>query len=246
MKKISIITVVFNAPDLLEKTIKSLSIQNHIFYEYIVIDGSSEDRTVKIIKKYENFISDWISEPDNGIYDAMNKGLHLATGDYIWFINAGDEIYNSETIKKLLSQMPDADVYYGDTMIIDNHGHEIGLRRLKPNKPLTWKSFQMGQLVSHQAFIAKRELCPNYDLKYKHSADTDWQIKILKKSIAIVNTNQILCRFLDGGKSKQNIIPSLIERFDIMIKNYGLFKTILNHVIISIKFFLFFFRNRRF
>lgn len=244
--KISIITVTFNCGDLLQRTINSIKAQTWSNIEHIIIDAGSTDNTIEIIKRNEKYISKWISEPDNGIYDAMNKGLQYSTGDYVWFINAGDEIYKPTTLKDILENYQSADVYYGETMIVNSQRKEVGLRRLKPIKPLTWRSFQWGQLISHQAFIAKKELSSFYNLKYKHSADTDWQIGVLKKSNVVVNTNQILCNFLDGGKSKQTIIPSLFERFDIMIKNYGLIKTILNHIIITFRFLFYIIRHRRF
>lgn len=242
----SIITVTYNCKQLLPKTIESIKNQNYPNLEYIVIDGNSTDGTLDVIKANSEHITKWVSEPDNGIYDAMNKGMQIATGNYVWFINAGDEIYMPDTIEKMFASHPNADVFYGDTLIVDEKGNAVGPRRLRPPENLTWRSFQMGQLVSHQAFVAKRELVPLYDLTYKHSADTDWQIKILKHSNQIVNTHQILCKFLDWGKSKHNIIPSLKERFHIMIKNYGLTKTVFNHFVISFKFLRYLFRFGRF
>src|SRR5688572_4810851 len=94
---LSIITVVYNGEQLLEKTILSILNQTYTNIEYLIIDGRSKDRTVDIIKKYENKISYWVSEPDKGIYDAMNKGMNAAKGDYIWFINAGDVIHAQNT-----------------------------------------------------------------------------------------------------------------------------------------------------
>lgn len=245
--KISIITVTFNNVKNLQKTIYSISQQLYSAIEFIIVDGKSTDGTFELIENNGDIIDKWISEPDKGIYDAMNKGLRMATGDYVWFINAGDEIFTTTTISEIFKNADVfADVYYGQTMVIDEKGNEIGLRRLKPPQNLTWKSYQFGQLVSHQSFIAKRELAPFYDLKYNHSADTDWQIKILKRSGIIVNSHRILSRYLKGGQSSRTIFPSLKERFIIMIKNYGLIKTILNHFIIGIKFLYFLVRFRRF
>lgn len=242
----SIITVTYNAATLLEKTIRSIVCQTYANIEYIIVDGGSNDGTIDIIKRYESKISKWISEADKGIYDAMNKGLALATGEYVWFVNAGDELPSADIVHDLMHNFPASDVYVGETMIIDSDRSEIGLRRLQAPKTLTWKDFRFGQRVSHQAFISRRDLAPLYNLRYKHSADTDWQINILRRASIITNTEIVLCRFLDGGKSKQNIIPSLRERFHIMIKNYGFFPTVFNHIIISLKFITFLLRFRRF
>lgn len=243
---ISIITVTYNAENHLGTTIKSIASQTYKNIEYIVVDGDSKDSTLNIIKQNRSIIDKWISEPDKGLYDAMNKGLIMATGDYVWFMNAGDLIYAPDTITNILSEITDADVYYGQAMVIDEKGKDIGLRRLKPGKDFSWKSYRNGQLICHQSFIAKRDLCPPYDLGYKCSADTDWQIKILRKAKKLRDTNQILSRFLDGGRSKQTIIPSLKERWHIMVKNFGWFSTIAAHIFTGIRFFVFYSRNKRF
>ncbi len=244
--KISIITVSLNACDALAKTIESVQRQTYKHLEFIVIDGGSTDQTIDLIRKKHNTVIRWISEKDNGIYNAMNKGLRMATGDFVWFINAGDEIYEEDTIEKVFDKEMLGDVYFGQAMIVNDRGNEIGLRRLKPPEKLTWRSFQMGQVVCHQSFIAKKELVPFYDEKYVYSSDTDWQIKTMKKANVIVNTHQILCKFLSGGRSSKTIVPSITERFQIMIKNFGLLKTVLNHFLITVKFFSFLIRHRRF
>src|SRR5690554_4553164 len=99
--KISIITVVFNGEKVLEKTMKSVFSQNYDNIEYVIIDGGSSDGTLKLIEKHKDRITYWSSEPDRGIYDAMNKGLKNSSGDYVWFLNAGDEIYAADTLHKV-------------------------------------------------------------------------------------------------------------------------------------------------
>ena len=220
MAKLSIITVVYNDAAHIANTIKSVLDQTFTDYEYIIVDGGSSDGTVEIIKKYEDKLR-WISEPDRGIYDAMNKGLALARGEYVIFLNSGDLFYEKTTLEKVFDTKSNADVYYGDSVIIDEAGNELGLRRLRPPKELSYKSLKSGMLVLHQAFIAKRSICPQYDLKYKHTADFDWVIKVLKNAESVVNTNQILIKFLKGGYSSKHIAASLKERFDILRKNYG-------------------------
>ncbi len=243
---ISIITVVYNGEQTLEATIKSISSQTYSNIEYIIVDGDSKDKTIDIINRHSSVIDKWISEKDNGIYDAMNKGITMATGDYLWFMNSGDEIYDSTTLEKTFSNQSYSDIYYGDTIMIDDNGDMIGNRRLTPPDQLTWKSFKRGMLVSHQSFIAKKELANLYNLQYKYSADFEWCLTAMKKSKTIHNTNLILSKFLDGGFTKQNIIPGLKERFKIMVHYYGLLSTLYHHIFIAIKFFLFILKNRRF
>ncbi|MDY0217312.1 MAG: glycosyltransferase, partial [Bacteroidales bacterium] len=138
------------------------------------------------------------------------------------------------------------DVIYGETIIIDENEQEIGPRRLKVPKNLSWKSLIDGLVICHQSFIVKRNIAPKYNLKYKIAADYDWILKCLKNSKNVYNSKLILSRYLDNGFSKNNIPKALSERFVIMIKNYGFIRTTLNHILISFRFFSFLVRNKRF
>ena len=242
----SIITVTYNAGKVLEDTIQSVISQTYRNVEYIIVDGNSKDNTQEIIGKYSKHISKMVSEPDKGLYDAMNKGLQMATGEYVWFVNAGDEIASPTVIRDMFKYEPYCDVYYGNTVMTDMEGNVIGDRRLTPPDNLTWKSFKMGMLVSHQSFVARRVLCGKYDLKYRFSADFDWCIRVLRNSDFICNTDMTLSRFLDGGITKQNIVPGLKERFSIMCKYYGVLTTLLCHIPIGIKFLWFALTRGRF
>lgn len=242
--KFSIITVTFNTSQCLEKTIQSIVSQFNFsssIIEYIIVDGYSTDSTLSVVKKYESYISRWISELDNGIYDAMNKGLNLATGDYIWFINAGDLIYSENTIQKIidkldLNYLPD--IIYGETEIIDFKGNSLGLRRLKSPEVLDWKKFRMGMLVCHQSFLVKRKIAENYNLQYKFVADYDWCIQCMKKANFIYNTHLVLSRFLNFGISTTYRKKSLKERYQIMCKNYGMIPTLFYHFWFVIRFYI--------
>lgn len=239
--RFSIITITYNASRWLEQTILNVLSQSYPDIEYLIIDGGSTDGTVQIIKQYASGITYWVSEPDKGIYDAMNKGLRQATGDYVWFINAGDSLSSSDTVQQVASQIQKRkslpDILYGETNIVDEAGHSLGARRLKAPRRLTWKSFRMGMLVCHQSFIIKRTLAPFYDLQYRYSADFDWCIRCLKQAKTCYNTRQVLSDFLDGGTSTTQRKASLKERYAIMCKYYGTFATILLHGWFAIRFY---------
>jgi glycosyltransferase involved in cell wall biosynthesis len=234
--KITIITVVYNAESLIEQTIKSILQQTYPFIEYIIIDGASTDGTLEVIEQYRSGIAIVQSEKDQGIYDAMNKGLKAATGDYVLFINAGDLLAGPGILSTVFDETPEADVYYGNTEIIDLLGNSLGERRLKPPAMLNWRSLRFGMCVSHQSFIAKRSLCDFYNLNYKVSSDIDWVIRVLRKSTVIIYVHQTISKFLEGGSSSGNRRAGLIERFQIMVKQYGFFPTVFNHVYILIRY----------
>lgn len=230
--KFSIITVTYNAANVLEDTIQSVIAQSYHHIEYIIIDGASKDGTLDIIGKYRSYVHVFVSEPDKGLYDAMNKGLSLATGDYLCFLNAGDSFHSGDTLHDMVHSIPantSPDVLYGETAIVNSERHFIKMRRLAAPQVLTWKSFKKGMLVSHQAFFPKRVLAEPYDLRYRFSADFDWCIRILKKSAYIHNTRLTLIDYLDEGMTTRNRKASLKERFRIMAKYYGWVSTLLHH-----------------
>jgi glycosyltransferase involved in cell wall biosynthesis len=244
--KVSIITIVYNGEMLIERTITSVLSQTYKNIEYIIVDGASTDKTLEIVKKYGKDISFWISEPDKGLYDAMNKGLKLATGDYVWFLNAGDTIYETSTTENVFSKFSQSEIYYGETLIVDLNGDTIGKRRLQAPEKLTWKSFRNGMVVCHQSIIIDRRLTESYNLSIKVASDFDWVLKALKKAKTITNTRQYISRFLDGGINKQKIPQGLKERFYIMCQHYGVFTSIAYHIPIGIKFFWYWAKNKRF
>ena len=242
---ISVITVVFNGEEHIGRTIESVIGQTYKEVEYIIIDGKSTDRTLEIIGDYKG-ISKLVSEADSGLYDAMNKGLKEARGDYVWFLNSGDQIYSQDTLETMVAAMPGMpDMIYGGTMIIDEAQNEVGDRRLKPPDRLTWKSFRQGMVVCHQSLLVKREAAPEYNLEYRLSADIDWAIRSAKGARQIHNSRQVLSRFLEGGLTEHNIKAGLKERFAIMRHYYGLIPTILRHFVFGIRLSNFYLRHRR-
>ena len=242
----SVITVVLNGRDTLERTICSVVNQSYPRVEYVIIDGGSRDGTLEIIDKYREKIHHVISEPDRGLYDAMNKGIANSSGDFLWFINSGDEIATPNTLAEVFKNNHTADIYYGQSLIVDFLGNTIGHRRLSPPETLTWRHLRRGMLVSHQSVIVSRAVCSNYDLRYRFSSDYDWLLRALKSSDLVVNTRMVLSRFLDGGVTKQNIRRGLVERFHVMTNNFGLVPTILYHIPIAFRFTWFVIRYRRY
>ncbi|NDV63730.1 glycosyltransferase family 2 protein [Bacteroides sp. 224] len=229
----SIITVTYNAEKVLEATIQSVTSQTYPHIEYIIVDGASKDGTKEIIQRFDSRIDKWISEPDKGIYDAMNKGIVLATGDYLCFLNAGDSLRETDTLQNVVDSIREnelPDVIYGETALVDVNRNFLRMRRLSAPEALTWKSFKQGMLVCHQAFFAKRSLAEPYNLQYRFSADFDWCIRIMKKSEVLYNTHLTLIDYLEEGMTTQNRKASLKERFRIMAKYYGLPGTILRHI----------------
>ncbi len=243
---ISIITVVFNGEKHIGRTIESVLGQSYKELEYIIIDGKSTDRTLELIRGYKG-IHKVVSEPDKGLYDAMNKGLEAASGDYVWFLNSGDQIFSKDTVETLVAELTGTpDIIYGGTMIIDEAENEVGDRRLKPPVQLSWKSFRQGMVVCHQSILVKRAGAPLYNLDYRLSADIDWAIRAAKEATQIHNSNLVLSRFMEGGLTDHNIKAGLKERFKIMRHFYGLIPTILRHFVFGIRLTNFYLRHRRF
>jgi glycosyltransferase involved in cell wall biosynthesis len=220
--KLSVITIVYNNAKDIERTMLSVLNQTYPHIEYILIDGASTDGTKDIIFNYKDRLAHFISEPDKGIYDAMNKGLSLATGDYVLFMNSGDELYELETVAKVFKSAPSGDIYYGETEMYDENWNSLGQRRHHAPTHFNWKSFRYGMNISHQAIYVKRSLASPFDLQYKYSADIDWIIKAAKRSSNIVNTQLYVAKYLVGGISKQKHLASLKERFKILTHYYGL------------------------
>ncbi len=243
--KLSVVTIVYNNVNDIERTMLSVLNQSYQNIEYIIIDGLSGDGTLDIINKYQSRVSKLISEKDEGIYDAMNKGIALATGDYIIFMNSGDEFYAADTVENVFSTEPDADIYYGETEMINSAGESLGQRRHKAPETFTWRDFKLGMSISHQAIYIKRALVEPYDRQYQLSADIDWIIRAAKKAKKIVNVHQYVAKYLIGGMSKKRHRQSLNERFHIMCRHYGLLPTLFNHGIIAVNLGWYWLRFRK-
>jgi len=184
----------------------------------------------------------WVSDRDKGLYDAMNKGLNLATGRFVWFLNAGDQIASDEILKKILNALNDEiDLVYGEIMIVGEHREPLGTRsELSTQKlpiKLSWKSYRYGMRVSHQAFIVRKSIAPQYKLN-NLSADIDWCIECLKNSRKNLLVPGIFVTYLAGGVSKKKWNQSIHDRYQILKKHFGVIPNILAHIFIVIRAFL--------
>jgi len=254
--KVSVITITFNAGRFLQKTIESILGQTNKDFEYLIIDGGSKDNTTSIICQYENIHFGsyeealqreelhsgkilWISEPDKGLYDAMNKGMHLAHGDFVWFINAGDKIYDADTMQKVIDTIdsnPNCNVVYGQSIIIDEEDNIRGERHKIAPKNLEFKSLLNGLVVCHQSILVRKTIAPDYDIQYRISADYDWVCKVLAKSKQNCYIDDYISRFMIAGVSAQQRKKSWLERYHIMKKHFGFFPTLWAHLIIILKY----------
>lgn len=229
----SIITITYNAEAFLERTLESIVRQTDQDFEYLLIDGGSKDGTLEIAERHRPRINVWVSEPDKGLYDAMNKGLSRASGRYVWFMNAGDEIAEPDAVEKLKHLMEQApDVIFSDTLMVDNSGTVVGLRsELLPHKVpeiLTWEKYRMGMLICHQSFIARKAIAPLY-LTDNLSADIDWEIKCLKSASRAVPYPGILARYLTGGISQRQQWKSWTDRYKVLQKHFGFLPNLYHH-----------------
>ena len=228
----SIVTVTFNASQTLPATLKSVKEQTCRLFEYLVIDGASTDNTVQLAQASGIENIEIHSEPDRGLYDAMNKGLGFAKGDYVIFLNAGDSFHSPDTLQHIadaifLNDYPG--IVYGQTDIVDRDRKRLRPRHFKAPEVLTLESFSEGMVVCHQAFVVLRKLTSIYDTRIRFSADYEWCIRCLQRSHRNCYVDEVLIDYLSEGITTRNRWKSLFERFSIMSKYYGIFPTLWLH-----------------
>lgn len=242
LPRVSVITVTYNAAATLPTTLDSIFQQTYPHIELVIIDGASTDGTVDLVKRASGAVHQFMSEPDAGLYDAMNKGLARATGDYVWFINAGDSIATADTLDGIMAIAQREhvtthawpDVLYGQTALVDAAGTDLGLRTYKqlPDE-LSAADLRLGMVVSHQALLVRRAIATRYDLRYRIAADIDWTIRVLRAAKQVTNTGLIHVRFLVGGTSSKHRWTSWIERWHILRRQFGLLSALSAHVQIA-------------
>ena len=247
MIRITYVTITYNAAKVLQRTLDSVLAQDYPNIEHLIIDGASTDDTLKIVDDYiarsnaaENGHQIQVSsEPDKGIYDAMNKGLRSMTGDYVCYLNAGDFLPTTDTASRIAQQVEASGntpaVLYGDTDIVDGEGQFLHHRRLAPPEKLTWKSFRQGMLVCHQAFYARTDfaIATPYDMQYRYSADVDWCIRVMKaaakENVPMLNLHMVVANYTQEGQTTLHHRESLLERYRVMERHYGRVQTFLLH-----------------
>ena len=253
----SIVTITYNADNVLGKTVDSVFSQTYPHVEHVIIDGASTDDTLQVAQDYmqRSYAASngheirIVSEPDNGLYDAMNKGLRQVSGDYVLFLNAGDFFPDSEVLSNIarnvglegVSREKLPVVLYGNTDIVDNDGRFLRHRRLQPPANLSWRSFRHGMLVCHQAFYARLDIAKTvpYDCGYRFYADVDWCIRIMKEAeirhLPLLNLHLVVANYTEEGQSTIHHRESLNERYQIMCHHYGKIPTIFMHLWFAVR-----------
>ena len=234
---VTVVTVSYNAVEDIERTIQSVTEQTYSNIEYIIIDGDSKDGTVDIIKKYEEKISHWISEPDDGIYYAMNKAIEVINGEWVNFMNAGDTFIDNNVIKNIVSQtITNSDIYYGSRYIQNGKN-----KNLDNTAPLD--SFYYNMPFGHQATFIKKAILKKYqfDQSYQLSSDYDFFIKCYQDKYIFQNLEFPVCVFQAGGLSTTMRLKSVLETLKILndhtdaetVKNSMFFSRTLKNIIIE-------------
>jgi glycosyltransferase involved in cell wall biosynthesis len=208
--KVSLITVCYNSEKTLQRTIQSVLEQDYPHIEYIIVDGGSTDGTKEIIKRYEDQIDDWVSEPDQGIYDAMNKGIQKATGDIIGIINSDDFYPHEEVISQvvLAFQSNKTDVIYGDLLYVDS-SDQNSIKRVWNSGEYSNKKLHQGWHPPHPTLFVRKEIYESYgtfDLNYKIAADYEFMLRLLlNQEIRIFYVPKVFVHMSEGGVSNQNL-----------------------------------------
>jgi glycosyltransferase involved in cell wall biosynthesis len=208
--KISVITVCFNSAKTIEDTIQSVLSQDYPNVEYIIVDGGSKDATLDIVKKYSANISHFISEPDKGIYDAMNKGIALATGDVVGILNSDDVYYDSQVLSHISKafEVTNADAVYGDLVYVASNNLEK-VTRVWKSKPYTEGAFLKGWMPPHPTFYVKKSCynqLGNYSLKLKSAADYELMLRFIHKyKISLAYIPKTLVKMRVGGESNVSL-----------------------------------------
>jgi len=231
--RISIITVVRNDANSIKKTLSSVIEQDYVFKEYIIIDGASTDGTLGIINDYKNKIDITITEPDRGIYDAMNKGLKLSSGDLVLFLNSGDYLANNEVLSyvaKVFQENPDTALIFGS--IILNYS-KLRIQK-KISRDFSKKKLIWGQQPPHPATFFKKSILVElggFNTLFSYSADFDLFCRLIKKNHRYININMPVSFFHSGGSSAK--LSAKIETFNI-IKKYFMFHHAIRYMVIKV------------
>lgn len=231
--KISIITVCYNSAETIRDTIESVLSQSYENIEYIVVDGASKDDTLNIVSKFEGQISKVISEPDKGIYDAMNKGVRAASGDFVGILNSDDIFADVNVIRDLvvhLQSNPDADASYADLVFVERRQTDFVTRKYSSAGFSPWK-IRFGFMIPHPTFYARRELFEkngDYKLGYRVSADFELMARFFSRGVKMVRHAAVMVKMREGGISTTGFWWRIHQNMEIVraCKENGLYTNI--------------------
>jgi len=216
--KISIITVCFNSAETIRDTIESVLAQDYAEIEYIIIDGASKDNTLNIVNEYRDRIATVISEPDKGIYDAMNKGIKAATGDVVGILNSDDFFSSSSSISKLVSGFNESvDAVYADLVYVKQHDPNRFSRLYSSNSFAKWK-IRFGFMIPHPTFYVRRELFQQlgyYKLNYRVAADFELMARFFKAGLRTQRVDAIIVSMREGGVSSAGLKWRIHQNMEI-------------------------------
>lgn len=244
---LTVITVCFNDLEGVRASVDSVVAQNEFRrLEHIVVDGGSGDGTPSYLSSISRPNFSFISEKDDGLYFAMNKGIGMAKGGYLQFLNAGDVYVNDDVLGKTIDvlEATSSDFVYGETIDVDENGGVLGEKRLSVGaRKVDWTLFKTGMRICHQAMFVKTEIVGQYDTKFQLSSDFNWAIHCLKKAKKIVPLNFPVIYFEKGGLTQKRRFRSLMERFQIMAHHFGFVPTFFRHLYFPVRAFLFYLKN---
>ncbi len=212
---ITVVTVVYNGAEFLEDTIKSVIGQTYDNVEYIIVDGGSTDGTLDIIRKYQHTIDYWVSEPDSGIYGAMNKGIVLGSGDWNNFMNAGDVLAGNNILRNIFQiQRLNFDVIYGDSVVFGDGSCSVQrAKNISYFNLFLWST----RAVCHQSLFVRSKVCPFYDDRLSLKAELKWYFDISRNNVNYFYVQEPICRYLLGGASDQDFEREMKETIGVMI-----------------------------
>lgn len=204
MKKISIITVCYNSEATIRDTIDSVASQDYPNIEHVLIDGGSTDKTIKIINEHINSVAHFISEPDNGLYDAMNKGIRIATGEIIGILNSDDILASNNQISSIIEAFTDdTDATYGDITYFDTKDPNA-IKRYYSSKGFSFNAIRYGRMIPHPTFYSKKSLYEKhgyYKTDYRVSADFELIARFAKAGVRMKRIPQVIVKMRNGGLS---------------------------------------------
>ncbi|WP_457936082.1 glycosyltransferase family 2 protein [Mesorhizobium sp. 10J20-29] len=217
--KISAITVCWNSEATIRHTIDSFLSQDHSDKEMVLIDGASKDHTVEIARSYDSDQITIISEPDRGMYDALNKGLKLFTGDAFGVLNSDDTYHDRSVLGRVAEALEKADVVHGHLDFVNNHISKNVVRRWR-SEPRPEKGFRTGWMPAHPTFYARREVAERvgeFDLSLKTASDYDWMLRAVELSgFRIAEVNHVMIDMQRGGKSTSGLKSHIAHNLEAL------------------------------